>query len=231
MSLPKIDIPTYRAKLKEGFLKFRPYTVKEEKQLLMASESRDQKLIFETILSLCQSCVLEDIDIMDLPMYDLERILIALRAKSVGEEVKTTVVCDECKSQTDYSINIENIQTEQEDGLQQTIMLNENYGLKMRPPSIRTTGIDTIVKETDIVNILISCIESVFDKENVYSFDDNTKEEKIEFVESLSVEHLKDITDNFFAKLPFNFIDVKFKCPKCGHAIERRVDSILDFFI
>ena len=231
MSLPKIDTPTYRAKLNSGFIKFRPYTIKEEKQMLMASESGDQKIIFETILSLCQACVVDDIDIQDLPMFDLERLLIAMRSKSVGEEIKTSIVCKECGSQTDYSINIENIETEQSDGIKETIMLNDTYGLKLRLPSIKNTGMETIIQDIDIVNIIMACIESVFDKETVYPFDENTEEEKREFVEALSVEHLKEITDNFFTKIPINIVDIKFKCPKCNHTIERKVNNILDFFI
>lgn len=230
MSLPTIETPTYVAQLTDSFVKFRPYTVKEEKQLLMAAESNDPKIIFETTIALCQTCVLDDIDITDLPLFDLERLLIATRSKSVGEEVKTSMRCPHCEQLTDFVMNVENIKSEKPDGIQNTIMLNEKYGVKLRYPSIKTTGLNLISEKEDIVDILLSCIESVFDENTVYPLKDSTEEEQKAFIESLSVEHIRAITEGFLEKIPTNVINIDFKCPKCQNQIERRLDNLLDFF-
>lgn len=231
MNLPTIETPIYVANLTDSFLKFRPYTVKEEKQLLMAAESNDPKTIFDTTISLCQSCVLDDVDITELPLFDLERLLIAIRSKSVGEEVKASMRCPHCSKPTDIVINIENIKSEKPEGIENTVMLNDKYGVKLRFPSVKTTGMALFSEKDDIVDILLSCIESVFDDKEIYNLKDSTEEEKREFIESLSVEHIRAITEKFLEKIPTNVIDIKFKCPSCSEQVERRLDNILDFFI
>ena len=231
MSLPSIETPTYGVNLSGGLVKFRPYTVKEEKHLLMASQAEDPKEIFETTLALCQGCILDDIKVTDLPLFDLEKLLIATRSKSVGEEVKTSFRCPHCQKFTEVNINIENIETTQPEGLETTIMIDEKYGMKMRYPSVETTGASLIVEDDDIVGVLLSCIESVFDSETVYPLSDSPEEERREFIESLSVEHIRAITDKFLDKIPSNVVNINYTCPHCKEKVERKLDNLLDFFI
>ena len=231
MSLPSIETPTYGVNLSGGLVKFRPYTVKEEKHLLMASQSEDAQEIFETTIALCQACILDDIDITDLPLFDLEKLLIATRSKSVGEEVKTNFRCPHCQKFTEVNVNVDNIETTKPEGLETTIMIDDKYGMKMRYPSVKTTGANLITEEEDLIAVLLACIESVFDSKTVYPLSDSSEEEQREFIESLSVEHIRAITDKFLDKIPSNVIDINYTCPHCQEKVERRLDNLLDFFI
>ena len=63
--LPKIDAPIYELKLLSSGkkLKFRPFTVKEEKLFLMAAEADDFKSVIDTTKQVINNCVLDDLDI------------------------------------------------------------------------------------------------------------------------------------------------------------------------
>jgi len=234
MSLPKIEVPMHTVRLTgiKKNVKYRSYTVKEEKILLMAAESRDEKEIMDTIIRLCQSCLLtKEIEIEDLSMHDMEKLLVSIRSKSVGESVKATLPCPECGETTLVDIDLENLTEVGEDSLEDTIMLNEEFGLILKAPSLKS--VKTNITDTDqlITNAILSAIESVFDKENVYPFKDYTEEEKAEFVDRLSVEDARKITEGYLEKLPKNVIKLDYKCPHCGHHVKRELDNILDFFI
>ena len=94
--LPKIDVPIYEIKLPSTgkTIKFRPFTVKEEKLFLMAYETEDAKYSVDTIFQVLNNCVISEGDIKDLPTFDIEYLFLNLRARSVGEVVKLKYRCN-----------------------------------------------------------------------------------------------------------------------------------------
>ena len=85
MSLPKLNNMTYELDLPSTgeTLQFRPFLVKEQKALLIAQESEDDKLIEKTFAQIINDCVLDDIDPYSMPMFDIEYVFLKLRGKSV----------------------------------------------------------------------------------------------------------------------------------------------------
>jgi len=232
MSLPKIEIPTYSVKLSgiNKTIKYRAYTVKEEKVLLMAVQSREHKEVMETILRSCQSCIFDDIIVKDLPITDLEKLMVSIRSKSVGETTKTALSCPYCEEKTDIEINLENMKEISDITIESVVRLNEDYGLQLKPPTMSSIN-DNLISEQDLLtNSIVSAIESVFDKENVYVFSDYTDDEKNKFVDDLSIEDAKKIAEGYIGKLPKNVIDINYKCPHCNKQIKRELDNLVDFF-
>jgi len=232
MSLPKIDVPLHTVKL-EGIkknVKYRSYTVKEEKLLLMAAESKDQKEISDTVIRLCQGCVITKIDIESLPMTDLEKLMITIRSKSVGEAAKVGLVCPHCEKKTDMSVDLENMIQVGDDTIEDKIMLNKQYGLKLKPPSLISVEENASDELNLINNSIISVIDSLFDKDNVYLFSDYSQDEKVEFVDSMSIEDAKKITEGYLEKLPRNVIKLDYECPHCNNKVSRELDNLIDFF-
>jgi len=232
MSLPKIEIPTYRVNLSgiNKTIKYRAYTVKEEKVLLMAVQSREQKEIMETILRSCQECIFDDIIVKDLPITDLEKLMVSIRSKSVGETTKTALSCPHCEEKTDIEINLENMKEIGDITIESVVQLNEDYGLQLKPPTMSSIS-DNITSEQELLtNSIVSAIQNVFDKENVYVFSDYTDEEKNKFVDDLSIEDAKKITEGYLSKLPKNVIDINYKCPHCNKKVKRELDNLVDFF-
>jgi hypothetical protein len=233
MSLPKLEIPVYSVKLNDlnKTVKYRPYTVKEEKALLMALESKDEKEIFETSIRCCDSCLITDsVKIEDVSLLDLETLIISIRSKSVGESVKFKATCESCKKDTDLNLDLTEMKCEQPKKPQDEIMLDGTYGVKLKSPSLEDVYSGIVNGTDDMVSSILSCIDFVYDKETTYTFKDYTQEEKVEFIENLSLENVKEINDLFIDRLPKNVIDVEFKCPHCGAQNEKRMDNLIDFF-
>lgn len=233
MSLPKLEIPVYEIKLFEQGkkIKYRPYTVKEEKSLLMAMESKDEKQIFETSIRCCDACLVDKrIKVQDLSVLDLETLLIAIRSKSVGENIDLQAKCDECENKLSLSIDITKMRVEENGEPEYELKLNEDYGVRLRSPSLESIYSSILNKTDETTSALLSCIDFVYNDTKTYSFKDYTEEEKVEFIENLSIENVKDINEKFIDKLPSNVIDLSFTCPACKKENEKTVGNLLDFF-
>ena len=87
MALPKLVSPTYELTLESTgqTLNYRPFLVKEEKILLMAMESNEERDMVNATKQIINNCVSQELDVDQLPMFDMEYIFLNLRAKSVGE--------------------------------------------------------------------------------------------------------------------------------------------------
>ena len=96
MALPKLDVPTYEIELpvSKTKIKYRPFLVKEQRNLLMAIESSESSTIQQNIKDILYNCTLtEDVNIEKLPIIDVEYYFVNLRAKSVGEVVESRYRC------------------------------------------------------------------------------------------------------------------------------------------
>ena len=75
MALPKLNTaPIFEEKVPSTGerISYRPYLVKEEKVLMMAFESRDQKQVTRAIGNTLNSCIQSDIDVFNLTTFDVE---------------------------------------------------------------------------------------------------------------------------------------------------------------
>ena len=60
MALPKLGYPTYELELPSTgkTIKYRPFLVKEEKVLLLALDSKDEKQVISAVKDLIKNCVI-----------------------------------------------------------------------------------------------------------------------------------------------------------------------------
>src|SRR5210317_233887 len=85
---------------------YRPYLVKEEKILLQAKESNDEKTQQKAMLKLIEACV-EDIDVNALTTFDVEYIFLMLRSKSSGETIELEWKCGSCDIDNNINVNLD----------------------------------------------------------------------------------------------------------------------------
>ena len=73
MALPKLNTPTYSLELpstnKE--IKYRSFLVKEQKLLMMAQESNDDKQIYNAMSNIIKSCTFGKVDAETSPLFDI----------------------------------------------------------------------------------------------------------------------------------------------------------------
>ena len=223
MSLPRLDVPTYELNLLSTgtTIKYRPFLVKEEKILLLAIENGETRTITRTIQEIIQACIIDgNIEVSELPMFDLENLFLNIRTKSVGEtsDIRVPCISENCEEYTPYTINLEEIKIETNKDHKKTIQLTSDVGLIMKYPSVSTIEDFENLDDTNIeqaLTAMISCVETVYDKDTEYDFRDYTQEEKNEFIENLTQQQLNGIQD-FFNTMPALQYDLEFKCHACS---------------
>lgn len=240
MALPKIDTPVYdiTLPLSQKEIRFRPFLVKEQKNLLMAIEADDKETIERNVKQILHNCTLtEGVDVESLPVVDVEYYFLQLRAKSVGEIVENKYVCNNevdgkvCGNTMDVNIDLTNIKVEKNPDIKDVIQLTKDISIKLKYPQFST--IEKITNNTNSVDIafdiIADSIEYIFDGAQYYYAYESTPEELSEFIEGLSTEQFSKI-EEFFANVPKIKKRVEIKCSKCGfdHSIE--VEGLQSFF-
>ena len=237
MPLPKISTPTYELVLPSSGrkIKYRPFLVKEEKILIIALESQDQKQIANSIKSILSNCILTRGTKVDkLSTFDIEYLFLNVRGKSVGEQIEVMVTCpDDEKTQVPMSINIDSIKVKKSKNHKTDIKLDDQYTLKMRYPSlnefIKSNFSVEEMKVDDTFDLIASCIDQIYSEEESWTQEDCTKKEMVEFLEQLNSSQFKEI-ETFFETMPKLSHKVKVKNPNTGVESEIVLEGLQNFF-
>jgi hypothetical protein len=250
MPLPKIDLPIFELKLVSlpKSIKFRPFLVKEEKLLLMALQSGEEDTIFKTIKQIINNCLIEELDIDKLPIFDIEYLFLNLRAHSVGEKVETYFMCRnvvgnekneegidvevECKHMMPVTINVTEIKPPIAD-LSPKIYITDKIGIVLKFPTLKTfkpiSDMVTAENNEKVFDMIYECADYVFDENGAYYINESPKEEFVQFLESLTQEQFDRIIE-FFEKLPKINYDLEHECQKCGFKHTLHMEGLTDFF-
>jgi hypothetical protein len=238
MALPKIDAPVYELDLplSKKHIRFRPFLVKEQRNLMMALESDDKGNIEKNVRQVLHNCTLtEGIEIDDLPILDVEYYFLQLRARSVGEVVENKYKCENlvdekpCGNLMESNLNLLDIKVNMPENQSDVIQLNNKLSIKLKYPEFSILSAD-IPSATDLAfSMIVNSIEYIFDGEQYYYAKESNPEELTEFVESLNQQQFSKIED-FFSNLPTLNKTIQMDCKKCGfhHTIE--VEGLESFF-
>lgn len=233
MSLPTISVPYYEMIVPSTGkkIKFRPFLVKEEKLLLMALEGNTEKEMYDSIKQTIGNCVQGGIDIDELPLFDLEFIYLKIRSKSIGEKAKVNFYCTECKDTNMHLVDFDSITIDKSNTVPAKISINENMGIVMKYPNMDISLQMAVNSPTtqQMFDFVISCIDYIYDKDNIMKAGDYSKQELSDFVENLGNEVFGKMVD-FIDKMPRLNYKNKFKCKKCGHDNKIEVTESADFF-
>ena len=232
MALPKLENPTYAIEVPslKRKIEFSPFLVKEEKVLMIAQESKDEKQILKSIKEIISACSFGKLDTNDCTTTDLEYVFLQLRAKSVGETVTVKIKCEKCDTYASVIINLEDIQVSEAKKVDNNIQITDSIGVILKKISLSDTEKlnDKNNLETFNKTIMYS-IESIYDADSVYPASESTEKELIEFIDSLSHKHLEKI-QAYIEDVPKLQYTVKFKCAECGHDNEILLEGIESFF-
>ena len=235
MGLPIQQAPKHRCKLSDGTeVTFRPFLVKEQKFLLIAKESTNAVEILDAVKSLVTSVTNGKVDSDKLPIFDLEYLFLQMRAKSVGETVSVNLYCREqgCDGTGRAEVDLTQVKVQKpEEEVDNTIALTDTLGVTLRYPTTKQlANVDTFKDEGDkLVHLLKFGIESVYDEETVYTADDISDTDLVEFVESLTLEQV-DKLNEFFETVPVLAHDVDYKCDTCGTEQTTKLKGLQSFF-
>jgi len=233
MPLPKIDIATFEMKLPSNGTKirYRPFLVKEEKILLIAAESKDNDQILRAMEQVINNCLLDPIDIDSLPSFDVEYIFLKLREKSIGEIIKVNVTDPEVNKKFEVQIDLNKIIVKKSNKHEKRIKLNDNLYFEMKYPNMKTI-LSLNPSKTMVENgfdIVINCIDKIYDKDSIYDPKEYTKKELQEFLENFTQEMFEKI-NNFFDTMPSIYYENEEVSPHTNKKIKVVLDKFIDFF-
>ena len=236
MALPQVALPTYELKIPSTgkTVKFRPFVVKEEKLLLLALESKNQKNIEDAVKQLLKGCIQSRVKIDNLPIFDLEFIFLQIRAVSVGEIIEMNVTCkDDNETRVKYNLNLAEVQVKFPEGHSNKIELSDKMGIIMKYPSmnefVKNSIIGSEMNAGDILDVVANCIDQIYDGDDVYDSSTTTKKEFIEFIENLTNNQFEKL-QKFFETAPSLSHTFSVTNPNTGKESEFVIEGLANFF-
>jgi hypothetical protein len=236
MPLPKLVVPEYELELPSSKepVKYRPFLVKEEKLLLTAMQLGGEKDMMSAVKTIIKNCTNLKGKVDDLATFDIEYLFLKIRSKSIGEMSKIMVTCpDDDETQVEVEIDLESIEVTWPENHSTKIELTDDVGLIMRYPSLDTfvklnfTGEDITVD--NIFDLSVSCIEQVYDGEEVQDVKTYTKKEILEFLESMKSDQFIKLQE-FFANMPKLEYDIEVENPNTGVKSTVKLEGLGSFF-
>jgi len=238
--LPKIDVPTYNVEIPSTKEKItvRPFTVKEEKLLLMVMESQDVNEIVNTVKQVINNCIVKGkVNVDKLPFFDIDFLFIFLRAKSIGESVEVNLTCNNevdgktCGNVFPAMMDIAKCEIVRPEKISEDIKLNEKQGVKMKYPNYAEMKRAEFNEDIDEkTSTIVNAIDYIYDANGMYSHKDYSKEELTEFVEGLTEANYKQMME-FIDNFPTFVVKMEATCTKCGFHHNVRYTDFYDFFM
>ena len=238
MPLPKIATPTYELELPStgASIQYSPFLVKEEKVLVIALESEDNKQITNAIKAVLKNCIItKGIKVEKLPTFDIEYLFLNIRGKSVGEELEVNIICpDDETTEVPVTINLDEIKVEKSEDHSNKIKIDSSIMMELKYPSL-----DEFIKNNFDFNeknameqsfdLIASCIDKVYTEDEVWASADCTKKEMKDFLEQMNSSQFKEI-EKFFETMPKLSHTVKVTNPKTKVESDVVLEGLASFF-
>jgi hypothetical protein len=206
MALPKLNTPLFELAVPSSGkkVKYKPFTVKEEKILLIAQESKSVDQIILAIKQIINNCVF-DLNVEDVTTFDLEYIMLHLRSKSVSNIINFTITDPDTKEEIELEIDVNEISVYFDPDHNNKIQLDDSTVLIMKYPRVdQLKQISEASQEKNTektFNLMIECFDYIVSGEEIYKLNEFSKKEIDEFVDSMSSKNLQDVK-KFFDMMP-----------------------------
>ena len=237
MPLPKINTPTYELSLPSNGkkIKYRPFLVREEKILIMALETENQKQITDAVVQILDACIMtRGVKIQTLATFDIEYIFLNVRSKSVGETINVNIICpDDEKTSVEVPIDLESIKVKKDKSHTNIVKIDDNLSLKLKYPSMdqfiesNFESSDDTIKNT--MKVITSSIDMIFSEEESWNASESTEKELEDFIEQLNSKQFQTI-EKFFDTMPKLSHKVKVTNPKTNVESTVILEGLAAFF-
>lgn len=231
MALPKLEVPKYTLTIPSSgdVIEYRPFLVKEEKNLMIAQETGEDSAQVDAMIGIIEACTFNKLDINKLTTYDVEYIFLQIRAKSVGETADITLPCEKSGKRKQVTINLTEAYVANIDSFEseKVVKITDDVGLTLRPFTL--SHLRTIGDNSDITRTVKLLIHSIYDADGVYLADESSDAELTEFIESLPHKALEEIS-TYMESIPTLVLDVEF-IGSTGHKNKVQLKGLNSFFV
>ena len=233
MALPKLNSASYELNLPStgATIKYRPFLVKEQKALMIAQESEDDKVIESTFAQIINDCVEDKVDPYKMPMFDIEYVFLKIRGKSVGEVVDLKVTCpDDEETQISVSIPLDEVKVQMSETHTNVVTLSNDISVIMRYPCLGDMkGFNALGETKSLFEMIKRCIHEVHDGEEVYHRVDMSEKDLEDFIDSMSSKNFESIGE-FFSSMPKLSYDLEVINPKTEVKSVIPIEGLQSFF-
>lgn len=234
MALPKLNAVMYDLELpySKRKIQYRPFVVGEQKQLMIAMETKDDKQIMTTMKQAITACTNNTVEVGTLPLFELEYLFLNIRMKSVGEKTKIILECGTCQAQNAIDVDLRDTEFVEKKKVDDIIFLTDTVALKMNIPSmdiLNKTQKDKLTTAEQVFELTAACVASILDKEDEYVIDDSNRKELYEFIDSLSTDQFTKIQE-WFDNMPSLKLHIKHVCDNCKSNMDTEMQGISNFF-
>jgi hypothetical protein len=225
----KISTPTFNEVVPstKQKVKLTPFRVGDEKVLLMASQSKDNKQMLSALKTVIANCV-SGIEVEKLAHFDLEYLFLKLRAVSVGETSEVGIKCESCEHINKITVDLTTVNVHEDKSHTKIIKITNDLIFEMKYPDV-----DVLVNmNNDIerfLKIVCNSVDKVYHGEDIYEITESDHDDVKNILNNLSSKQF-NIIQNFFTTLPKMKHDVDFKCKKCSHDNKKTIEGLASFF-
>lgn len=235
MALPKLNsTPSYEVTIPSSgqVVTYRPFLVKEQKNLLIALETQDRKDLLRAITRTIKACIEADVK-SPLTTFDVDYLFTMIRSKSVGESVTIQLPCTECETTNEIAVELDKVQIANST-VDPILQISPDIAVKMRYPTyeefLDNESLAAAKSAAEIIfELMLICMESVMTEEERIDLRSEAREDVVSFVESMTTQQY-DMLANFVNGIPFVFQDIEYKCTGCAHDNVRTLKGMDDFF-
>ena len=233
MGLPKLNSANYELSLPStgATIKYRPFLVKEQKALMIAQESEDDKVIENTFAQIITDCVEDKVDPYKMPMFDIEYVFLKIRSKSVGEIAELRVTCpDDEETKVNVSIPLEEVDVQMTKDHTNVISLTDDINVIMRYPCLGDMkGFNALGETKSLFEMVKRCIHEVHDGEEIYRRVDMSEKDLEDFIDSMSSKNFESVGE-FFSSMPKLSYDLEVENPKTTVKSVIPIEGLQSFF-
>jgi len=232
MNIPLVKVPTFKMTLPftQREVKYRPYVVKEEKILIMASESETAQDMVNAVGDVVKSCTFGAVDYERDPLFEVQYAFLQIRGKSQGEVLEFYSVCGKCKDKMPVNLNVSEFTLKTTEGHTYKISLPENVNVIMRYPTLKLyRDLYETEDENVIYDVVAACIETIYNEDETFVNDGTESAEFRKFIDNLTPEQFEQF-ERFFVTMPVLIFTLKYNCSKCEEPNTLTIDGINHFF-
>lgn len=209
-------------------VKITPYNVGDEKILLMAAESGNQKQMASALTKMIKNNVIgKEVD--EMAPVDIEYLFLKLRGVSVGDKPAFRLKCQECDTYNDVNIDLDELEVKKDETHTNIIRITDDLGFEMKYLQIEDAIGVTQENVDDILNLVSKSVKTVFYGDDTITVGKAELADLKSILEELTTTQFQKLS-GFFETLPKIEQDVEFDCKKCESQNAFTLRGLADFF-
>lgn len=235
MTIPQSDQPLFDVEVlsRKKTYKFRPFLVKEEKILVLATQSKEIMDLVGAIQQVITNCSFGEVQGDEIPIFDMQKIFMQLRAASISPVFNINYTCGFCENTQPEELDLRDFDIQKPEGHENPVKVNDKKFFVMKYPTgldlINLSSADTLA---DVYSVAANCLSEIHTEEDIIYSDELPFEERVDIIDNLNLKEFEAVK-KFFETMPVLERELEFTCAnkECKKTSKFLMNGYLDFFV